>query len=160
MPFRREVKMEQALDLATCKECGAANASTARDCWLCGAAVRPALGMAPPPLPGARAVAAPPSERGWKFGLTLLLVVIALVAVGFGIVREAAGLAVLYAIVVTPALLATLIATARRRSAGRPMGGGDKFKTFFIWVCITLAAIPLLGIAAVVALVLYCFAVM
>ena len=72
--------------------------SDASQCWMCGQALdrsAPPAGPPPPPVPTARST----------FGLSSVMLVIALIAVCLGVVREVPWLGIVLAITVAPALV-------------------------------------------------------
>jgi 4-amino-4-deoxy-L-arabinose transferase-like glycosyltransferase len=144
---------EQPIDLATCRECRAANATTARRCWLCHADLTkpppPPATHLPPPLPVA-------DVGPWTFSLSTLFLLVTLLALGMGIFALAPGLGVLYAVLVAPPLFATSIVGVRRRRRGQAWGGKEKAATAALSVAGTLAGLSLLIVAAVVAFFIYC----
>ena len=134
---------EQPIDLATCPECRAANATTARRCWLCSCDLtKPPPLHRPPPLPAAA------SAGGNALGLGTLLLLVTLFALGLGIFALAPGLGVLYVLLIAPPVIATSIAGARRRQKGQPWGGKEKLTAAVLSVAGTLAALSLLIVAA------------
>ena len=177
----------QPLDIASCPDCGATNDRTLGRCWLCGKAfggqtatpaaaspyASPGRPPAVPPLPTAAAPASPfrpgapyaatqaaSPRAAWTVGLSTLFIVVTLFAVGFGLYAQEEGLGILYAVVMTPALVATTVRSVRRQATGQPLTGGQKVLTFFLWAAVTAAAIPILAIVACVAFFLYCLASM
>jgi hypothetical protein len=134
-------------DPARCPHCQAeVYWSEATQCWLCGQSLdRPGPAVAPPP---------PPMEPARRtFGLSSLMLVIALVAVCLGVYREVPGLGILLAILVTPALVRTSVVATRRKAGGRPMPPLDKVGVF----AGTLAAVVVIGVSAIAAFAITCF---
>jgi hypothetical protein len=136
-----------------CPECGANNPEAAPACWMCDGPLSPGLAkreLLPEPSP-------PPPTT---FRLGALMVAIALIAVFLGVAREAPGLAILLAVVATPALLVTLGKSWQRRAEGFPMSATEKAGTFLFAAVITVAAILglllITGVAFVAALWVIC----
>jgi hypothetical protein len=150
---------EQPIDLVTCPECRAANATAARRCWLCG---RDFTGKGPqppplPPMPAGEAPYAPGPEQGAAtFGASTALLLVTLVILGVGIFSLAPGMGVLYVILVAPPVIATSLVGARRRQRGQAWGGKEKAATAAISIVGLFSALGLLSLAAFVAFFVYC----
>jgi hypothetical protein len=156
-----------------CAECGARCGSTAVGCWMCHS-----------PLPGgvARAAASrgiapratvfvptrdhsptrrfsnsdsigrdPATERWIKVGLN-----VALGIVGIGLWILAPGIAVLYLIVVAPAVTAMFVSLDGERRPGDSGRVGDYFDRFFSILLKTVAVLSLLTAAAFCAMFIFC----
>jgi hypothetical protein len=130
--------------VAVCPDCGAGNPEPATACWLCDGPLSPGV-VKPQPRQGL----GPPPPSSSALRLSSLMVTIALIAVFLGVAREAPGLAILLAIVATPALLVTFSTAWRRRAAGFPMSTTEKTGTFLLTAVITVAVI--LGVLAIAA---------
>ncbi|HEV3168280.1 MAG TPA: hypothetical protein VGZ22_30025 [Isosphaeraceae bacterium] len=119
-----------------CPHCGAENLPESTLCWICHQPtvfrIQPEdVGMAPP-LPPQR-----------TFNLSSLMLLIALVAVCFGVTREFPGLGVLLVIVLTPALVRTLRSVYQGKATGQPLTPLQKVETFA--VSMVLVSLILLG---------------
>jgi hypothetical protein len=124
--------------IGRCPECGAELVQADR-CWLCGREF-PVMAELVSPAPPAATPPIPPLENSWTFGLSSLMLVITLAAVFMGLVAIAPGLAVLLAIVSTPALIRTFVVSARRKSAGERLTPSQKFATFMGAVGVAILA--------------------
>jgi hypothetical protein len=91
------------------------------------------------------------TERWVKVGLN-----VALSIVGIGLCILGPGIAVLYLIVVAPAITAMLVSLDRERRPGRSGGVGDYLDRFFSNLLKTVAVLSLLTAAAFCALFLFC----
>ena len=131
------------MEPTACPHCAAVNPPGALTCWLCRQAVQtPAAATARMPEATPSAVAA---HR--TFGLSSLMLVIALIAVFLGVLREAPGLAIGLAVVSTPVLIRAARGTKRREAQRRPM-------TFLASLGVVLTA----GVGDVVAFFVTCLA--
>ena len=132
-----------------CQHCGAMNrvraTGLALDCWLCGATVEAS------PAPTELARARPEQQAGRTFGLSTLMLTVALFAVLFGVFREAPGLAILLAFAVAPGLLSVGIAQALRQ----PMTAARMVGTVFV---VSIPTVVLGGVGGVIAFVWACSA--
>jgi hypothetical protein len=95
--------------------------------------------------------APPPPVKG-RFTLGSLMLVIALVAVCLGVLREVPGLGVILILVATPALARTLGAASHRKRVGRPMTAVEKVEAFVASVGVVTA----IGVSALIAFVATC----
>ena len=122
----------------SCSQCGAANSATAGSCWLC----RISLVRQAEPAAGAPAAPARAAGAGRTFGLSSLMILVALIAVCLGVRRESPGLGIALAVVSTPAMVRTVFAARRREITGRPMSTGEKAVAFLgsIGVVVTVCA--------------------
>jgi hypothetical protein len=152
--------MSQATPFAEvgCQDCGAINPGHNAQCWLC---YHPLAGSAPPPLPGAAGGQVVSAELVGEPSLavaaaSMLGLSVALLLVGIGAYLVEPGLAIVYAIVVVPPLLATLVTGLARRAGGRPLSLGSRVLTFFVSGVITVGVLGLLCIAAFVAFFVFC----
>ena len=131
-----------------CRECSAKMwVLGQKHCWLCHALLE---------APARAGLRAPPTvqrQAGWTFGLSTLMVTVALCAVFFGVFRESHALGILLAIVVTPALVRTWVASSREEEKGHPMTGGDWWWAF----AESFGGIAATGIAAAFAFLAICF---
>jgi len=152
----------------TCPDCRAQLPGDADICWLCRRELSPAGSPGDrPPIPGegpaAQAAGSPfapgfslpraePRAR-FQFGLASILLVITLCAVLLAIGRMSPGIAIVLAILATPALVRTALAASRSRARGEPMSVEAKAALFASTVGILLAV----GVAAGVAFFVTCF---
>jgi hypothetical protein len=139
----------------SCTHCGASNAWDASVCWVCHAplAHQPVLAVGAEKTPTLAARQPAPAH------LTTILLCIAAVATLIGLWHEAPGIAVLVAVVFTPALLVTATASGLRKHQGKPMTTGEKATRFILSVAMTISLLVILGIVAVVAFIVWLFAV-
>lgn len=135
-------------DLPRCRECGAECHFDAARCWLCGAS-----------NPGA----AHPSESisagastATTFSLTSLFMVMTLVAVGAGVFAAAPGLGIIFAILATPALIRTVVITAKQKSRGVAATPGQKVVRFLGSVGVVLLVLISIGVALLTACLTAC----
>ena len=141
------------METVRCRQCGfhAETGAWGQEyCWLCTARLE---------SPAQAGLLAPPTaqrQAGRTFGLSTLMVMVALCAVFFGVFRESPGLGILLAIVLTPALGATFVKVMKREARGRPMTVLEKFGTFAASAGIVVGTIVVLCVAAVVLLRAIC----
>ena len=134
-----------------CPHCGAVNRLSRTTCWLCGHSPV-ATGAAAEPQPQAS-----PTEKTAQrtFGLSSLMLLIALIAVCLGVMRELPGLGIALAVVATPALIRTIGAVGRKEARGRPMDVPEIIGTFLG----SVAVVTTIAVAAGAAFVATCFPV-
>jgi hypothetical protein len=87
------------------------------------------------------------------FGLSSVMLIIALIAVCLGVIRVAPGVGVVLAILATPAAVRTAIASSRREAKGLPMAGGERLWAF----AGSLGVIIVTGVASAAAFSGLCF---
>jgi small-conductance mechanosensitive channel len=75
------------------------------------------------------------------------MVLIAMIGVAVGIIREAPGLAIVLLATVVPALVVTEVKASRRRRRGEPMSGWERVA----WILALTILIPILLIVALFA---------
>lgn len=121
-----------------CPHCGAENGAEAALCGACHQSLVLVIGP--------EVLSRPPGPRP-SFRLGSLMLLIALVAVFLGLVREEPTLGLLFLIVV-PAFVHTLHTAALRRSSGVPMSLLEKLGLFFGSSAATFATLWLVGIAS------------
>jgi hypothetical protein len=85
--------------------------------------------------------------------LSSVMLVIALVAISLGVLREAPGLGILLIVLMVPALVRTLAGAARRQAKGSAMTLAEKLITFFV----SLVIVVFIGLAASIAFLCTCF---
>jgi hypothetical protein len=88
----------------------------------------------------------------FTFTLSSLMLVIALIAVGMGLLYEAPGLGILFAIVAIPALARTFVEVGRAKAVGRSLSTADKLSFFGI----SVALITVICVSALIAFVITC----
>lgn len=156
----KESPTEIAAGRYRCPTCGAmnqtsANPSNVLKCWLCTHSfTRDGTKVAD------NAVAEPrnPLEKqGVTFGLTTLMLIVTMAAIGFGIFRSAPGLGILFFVLLTPALVRAQIITMRQRELGVAQSVIEVFATFVVSLGVTMFVLGLVLIAAVIAFVGTCF---
>ncbi len=134
-------------EVGSCPQCGAVPAGKAKSCWLCHTALEPiAAGAAQPS-------AVLQSRGAYQFGLSTLMLTVTLFAVLCGVFKMAPGLGVVLAIVVTPALVRTGMAAARKKECGQPMTPSEKVGAF----AGSVGVVSVIGIAAGVAFYTTCW---
>jgi len=141
----------RAANTSMCAMCGAVVESEAARCWLCEHDLR---STRVPPKRVPAPVTSADSQAAWIMNLLIVALVI---VVGLGLAQIAPGLAILYAVLVLPGLATMFVVALRRRQDGRPQGFLAKIGTLFLGVAVALFGIGALGIAAVIALALFCF---
>lgn len=130
---------QTAMQSINCSKCSAANPAGSGQCWLCfhplPAATESVTGVTDTP----HLVTASAANT---FTISSLMLVIALIAVCLGVMREVPGLGIALAVVSTPALVRTVFAARRREISGRPMAMGEKIFSFLgsIGVVVTVCA--------------------
>jgi multisubunit Na+/H+ antiporter MnhB subunit len=157
-----------------CSECGAANFFGATKCHLCGREFTKAERAALPP-PGPLAWSRPPRQppeslrkssdqpatiqsttRGQNtYSLSTLFLIITVVCVFCGLIASAPGLGVPLAVLITPALIRTLVVTRIQRSQGMQATVESKISAFFS----SLGVVILVLFAAAAAFFAACSAV-
>lgn len=137
----------------TCPHCRAENPPHHKLCWLCYAPlgrereiVTAELVQKARPLPLAEAFF-------WTLTAGCLLV---LVLVGIGIAQEDAGMLIPYAIVLAPALIATLARSMLSLSRGKSVSGMEVFFTLLFSASVTVLVVVVLFVAVIVAFFAYC----
>lgn len=137
------------MEQIACGQCGAANPA-GPTCWLCRLPLeKPAAASDREPEATASTVA---TQR--TFGLSSLMLLIALIAVCLGVMREVPGLGIALALLVTPAAVRTAIASSRRETRGQPMTATERLWAF----ASSLGVIIVTGVASAAAFSGLCFA--
>jgi RsiW-degrading membrane proteinase PrsW (M82 family) len=139
----------------TCPECGADNVPVANRCWMCQGDLKSAPKRSVPLHRDAKPVWAGNESTTLILFATLCVLVF---LVGIGSYASEPGLLIPFAIIATPALLATIIRASRKRHQGKPMGIGETIATFFISGIAVLGILILVVVAVVVGFIFYCFA--
>ena len=86
------------------------------------------------------------SLRG-TFGLSSLLLLIAVLGVSMGVMREALGIGILLAIIATPACVRACLAAARHRARGQPMRIEEGVQAFASSLCVVTVIVSASGVA-------------
>ena len=152
-----------AVDLK-CPHCGAKVGRDWRSCWLCGMEL-PAAGSAETAAPTFIEGEAEPGSGhgtvrlitqvvGLMLAVTILLILVGLLANG-----EYGG-AILLVILFVPAGIVTLSKSLSRRAQGETMAPLDKAATFLLSLAVTIGVIVAVGVAAFVALLVVCIAIL
>jgi hypothetical protein len=147
VPPEREQPMDQPEPPSLlCPHCGAGNDVRATVCSACD---RPLiLVIADDPW---RAPGEPPFDG--RFRISSLMVVIGVLAICLGLIREVPGLAVVLMILAVPALARTIGGITRRRRSGRPVTWNDRLGLFGG----SLAVVAVILTASVIAFTVTCF---
>ncbi len=111
-----------------CPECHAVLSSGAERCWLCERAVTPPADVNP---------YASPAVGEYSYSLSSLLIVVTFVAVNCGLFLIAPGLAILAAVLATPALLRTMLVVHQRARRGKSADATTKLSLFFVSFMVT-----------------------
>jgi hypothetical protein len=146
-----------------CAECGAQCGPTAERCWMCNAPLSRGTKRTSSPqgevsAPAAERPPQPPTlgvHGSPKYLMVLLL--FSLGVIGFGLWTRAQGLAILYLIVVAPALLAMFVSLDRQRQSGETSSFGDYLAAVLSTLLKTVAILILILIAIVIAAGVFCF---
>jgi hypothetical protein len=144
------------LELRACPHCGADCDAAKPRCWLCGGEltgeeiVDAVVVKEPPPYA--------PSDVFFAVASAVLAVVIVLVGIGAALTEP--GLAIAMAVVVAPALLATVIRTQRVEARHGYVSWGERLATFIVSAAAVVGLLGALWIALLIALVALCFLAM
>ncbi|HEV3168281.1 MAG TPA: hypothetical protein VGZ22_30030 [Isosphaeraceae bacterium] len=130
-----------------CPHCGAERLPNSKLCWICH---QPPVSTIQPE--DVRMASPVPPQR--TFSLSSLMLLIALVAVCFGVIREFPGLGVLMIIVLAPALVRTLRSVYKGKAEGQPLSPLQKVGTF----AVSMAFVLLIMLAAGIAFFITCWA--
>jgi hypothetical protein len=128
-------------------------------CWLCHCPLTDdnstdaAVATTMTPLPHTAPATA--VGRGGQFSLATLMLTVTLIAVLMGLSVRLPGLAIVLAILATPALIKTSLIGRRHKAAGEPLTPGGKALTFITALCLSTA----IGVAAGGAFFLACLGV-
>jgi hypothetical protein len=87
---------------------------------------------------------------------SLAILAIAVVLIGCGTSLEAPGLAILYAVVMLPALLAVFVKRRRRLASHSKVGWGETIADLLSGVALAIAILVALPVAAFIALLIFC----
>ena len=160
------------LETGLCPECGGENVADAARCWLCYGSLHP---IQPKPsqadvLPGrplpppALTTAGQRAASQMMFAVLTVATLVLVALVGAGIFWEAQDSALLYFLLVTPALLATGIAALRGYQAEGEIQWLRTFRALLfslaavmLTVTVTALVFVALAVAAVIALIATCF---
>ena len=138
------------MEPAACPHCAAVNPPGALTCWLCQQRME-----ARTVPPGRRTEASPNAAAAQRtFGLSSLMLLIVLIAVCLGVMREVPGLGIGLLLLATPAAVRTAIASSRREARGEPMRAAQ-----WLWAfASSLGVVIVIGVASVAAFSGLCFA--
>jgi len=148
------------LNIAYCRDCGAKRRtkfftfglsdSFVNVCWLCGAAADDSVPVVEPPVASAE------RRSMVTFALSTLMVIVALCAVLFAVFWEWPPVGALLAIVLGPAMGATIVDAVKREVWGRPMTVWGMLGTFAATTGLIVAlpvAVFVVAVAVVLAIV-------
>ena len=142
-----------------CPNCGAVNPTAAPTtdvlkCWLCTEPFhRDAAKMTDETEPDQQTLL---EKQGMTFGLTTVMLVVTLAAVGFGVFRNNPAIGVLFFIFVTPALIRTQVIAMRRQRSGVPVTALQRLELFMVSFSATFGIVIALTVAAAIALLGTC----
>jgi len=144
------------LQLKPCPHCGADCDARDKRCWLCHADVTENAGEI---VDAVVVPEAPPhyAPTDTLFAVMAGILAVLIVLVGIGSAVSEPGLTVMLLIVVVPALIATLVRIQARKGRVGYVSWGEKLATFLISASITVGILGLLGIACIIALIVFCF---
>jgi hypothetical protein len=139
-----------------CPLCGASNRPENAACFLCGHRLHPpgpdeAKTDGPGPRTAPTALPAP----GLSFRISSLLLVIAVIAVCLGVVRENTVLGIALSVAVAPALVYTTLVADRRKARGTSMSVPETVATFLA----ALAGVVVIAVSTVIAFCVTCLPV-
>ena len=144
--------MRSDLPHVTCPECGAENNTFANACWIC----RHPLYETEELVVGE--IVEPTSPSAQKHGclpsIALVLLILAALVVGFGVLADTKGGVISFAIFVVPLIVGCGVVIYR--------GSKSESKTYrllsdiFSTLIVTVGAVILLGVASIIALLAYC----
>jgi hypothetical protein len=146
--------------LKICPECGADCGGTAQSCWMCQANlanVETIVAAEEVANQAVRAVRRPPNAVSEAFFATsTILLVIAALVVGIGLMINEPGLGIVFAIVASPALIATVVRTRFRQATTGTVSWAERFATLIVSGALTIGILSMLGVACFVAFLAYC----
>lgn len=132
-----------------CPDCGVSPIDSVTRCWLCGKVFdQPIL---------AEVAFLSPQRKPTSYTLASLLVLMTLIAVFFGLVSVAPGLAILYLLIVVPAMIGSLYKSRQLSFAGRRATIGERVGAALLSVAVVWGILGLLFVAAFAALFAICF---
>jgi hypothetical protein len=132
------------LSTPTCPACAAAVGAGDSRCWLCN---KP---LAADARAGDTTASRKDIATGWTFSLSTLMLIVTLFAVTLGIAGLdpllgndglGLGLAIVFAMLITPAMVRTSLASVRRRREGRAMPFAEKLLVLLSSVGIMVATV-------------------
>lgn len=144
--------MTERPSLATneCPECGAVQISGRTDCWLCFRRMSDVIIAELVVLPKEI------TPDATTFNLASIFLIITLIAVGLGLAASEPGFAVIFVIIVVPALIATVRLVQKRTIHGEQIGVLQKIATFMVSSLAVVGLLLVIAVAAVVALFAVC----
>ncbi|MFV1965194.1 MAG: hypothetical protein ACC628_07195 [Pirellulaceae bacterium] len=136
-----------------CPECGADGVPSARRCWMCDADL-----SREPEIVLAEFVDTTPDYAPAEsfFAVATLFVLSAVMLIGIGLGAQAPGLAVVYVVLVLPALIGSWVRIKRREARVGHTSWSERFVTLAMSGAITLGVLGLLFAALLVALFAFC----
>jgi hypothetical protein len=144
--------MEPAdVQVIRCLHCQAENPPGSATCASCGRPLPPVGDSGQDEIWWLPADRAETARR--TYHLSTLMLLVAVIAVCLGVMREVPGLGVLLILLMVPALIRTLAGAARRQSRGSPMPWEEKLVVFLS----SLGIVFVIGFAALIAFVTTCF---
>ena len=144
--------------LKVCPECGADSPARAARCWMCGGDIQQVEPIVQAELATAKPVGRRPANPVSEtfFAISTCLVVGLVLLVGLGLAVDEPGMAMFYAIIVSPALLATLVRSIQKQATHGHVTWGERFATLIISGALTLSLLPVLCLSACPALLISC----
>jgi len=150
----------------TCGECGAKCSPISKKCWLCNASLTSQRDVGAEPGDNTFVPARKERSPRANFGeqdenksvdnISVAVLIASLLVIRAGIVYEAPGLGIMFAIIVVPALFAVLVKRERRMQSDHPADWGDTISDFLGAVGVTIGILVLLPVVAVIALLIFC----
>ncbi len=149
-----------------CPHCGIANPTATGRCWVCHLdrvaknpyGILPAISAG---LPNATDGTSPAQQRTQGVYWFLLLgCMVLLVLVGIGVGAQDPGVMLTYLIIISPACLMTLVRAMQGLATRKGVQPQNLLLTFILSGAVTAIVLMLLIIAAVIALIVWCFAVL
>ena len=139
--------MSETSVTAACPNCGATYSPPASVCWLC----KKNLPTDAPASVGSldRKTLDPGEKFSFTFSIASILLATTLIAVFFGVLTMAPGLAILLAILSVPAFVRTGLAVHRRSQIGKPVSPASKALWFLGSLTVTTVVVTLVIVASV-----------
>ena len=93
----------------------------------------------------------PDNKQGFVFGLTTLMLIVTLAAVGFGLFRSMPGLGAMFIVLLTAVMVRAQVESRRDRDKNPPLTWKQEFKAFFTSFATVLGIVFLIIIAIAIA---------
>lgn len=143
-----------------CPNCGAVNPTAATPagvlrCWLCTEPFQ--CETAEVADEEEHRERSPLERQGTTFGLTTIILVVTIAAIGFGIFRRSPAFGILFLVLLSPALVRTQVFASRRARSGVPLTKLQRFEMFVTSFSATLGVLFVITIAAIIAFLGTCF---